>query len=474
MDEVMAKIVNFVTKTKYSDLPEHVIHETKRILLDCSGNAVAAHESDRGKIAYKLAKRLGGPPEASILGTGDKVAMTNAAFVNGELIDGQDYACVGCGIHSSPHILPPPLAMAEYTGISGKDLILAIAVTYEISARLSSALTPIYETIARVGGRYEVKHPDVCGACFSILAGAAGAGKVMRLDKEKLANAIGIAGYYAQPSTFRKWELTAPARMTKSDPAGWSAQGSVTAALLADMGYVGDTDLFDGDNGFWKFTANDRWRPERLLDGIGEKWYLRMSYKAYPAGWCCGGANPMLVEIMEENRLTPDDIDHIHVMTHPLEELKLWQENTLRTEDDCAFNVPYLLACAAYGVRKVDYYNLEIRNDPRIRVFMKKVDPNIDDDFIQKWCALQLKDFWGTSYMQIEVQAKGKTHFKSIDYQKGADHPSSRMTDDELIDKFSANVERTIPTFKIEKAIKTIMELERVKHVSDLIETITL
>jgi len=117
---------------------------------------------------------------------------------------------------------------------------------------------------------------------------------------------------------------------------------------------------------------------------------------------------------------------------------------------------------------------LEVRNDPKIRAFMKKVDPNIDDDFIQKWCALQLKDFWGTSYMQIEVQAKGKTYFKSVDYQKGADHPSSRLTDDELIDKFSANVERTIPTSKIDRAIKTIMDLEKVKHVSDLIETVTL
>ena len=364
--------------------------------------------------------------------------------------------------------------MAEYRGISGKDLLLTMAVTYELSARLSSALTQIYESIARAGGTYELRHPDVCGAAFTILAGAAGAGKVMQLDQETLANAIGVAGYYAQPSTFRKWEETAPARMTKSDPAGWSAMGSVTAVLLASMGYIGDTDLFDADYGFWKFTASDRWRPERMLAGLGEKWYLRMAYKPYPAGWCCGGANPMLVEIMEENVLTPDDIEHIRVMTHPLERHRLWQENTLRTEDDVAFNVPYLLACAACGVRRVDYYNLAVRNDPKIRAFMEKVDPNIDDDFIQKWCALQVKDFWGTSYMQIEVRAKGKTFFKSLDYQKGADHPSSRMTDEELIEKFSENVEKTIPAHKIDRAIKTIFELEKVRNVTELMETITL
>lgn len=474
MDKVMEQIVKFVRETKFTDLPDKVVHETKRILLDCAGNAIAANESDRGKITVKLAKKLGGPPEATILGTCDKVACTNAAFADGELIDAQDYACVGCGIHSAPHVLPPTLVMAEKMGASGKDLLLAIAVSFELSGRMSAALSPIYDSIAKADGKYEFRHPDVCGAAFEIVPAAAGASKIMDLDQETLANALGIAGYYAMPNTFRKWELTAPARMTKSDPAGWAAQGAVTASLLASIGYTGDTDLFDGDCGFWKFTGYNRWRPERLVSGLGQSWVLRMNYKEYPAGWCCGGANPMLIAIMKENKLTPDDIEHIHVMTHPLEVFKLWQENTLRTEDDAAFNVPYLLACAAYGVRKVDYYNLAVRNDPKIQALMKKIDPNIDDNFVQKYCALQVQDFWGTSYMQIEVTAKGKTYFKSQDHQKGDDHPSSRMTDEDLIEKFTNNVDRTIPTFKIARAIKTIFELEKVQNVAELMETITL
>ncbi|MDP2916717.1 MAG: MmgE/PrpD family protein [Dehalococcoidia bacterium] len=473
MEQIMQGLAKFVTETKYADLPERVIHEVKRILLDCAGDAISANECDRGKIAVKLAKRLGGATEATILGTCDRVSVANAAFADGELIDAEDYAPVGCGIHSSPHILPPVLVMAESLNISGQDLLLAIAVTYEVSARISAALTPIYESIRKADGRYEIRHPAVCGAAYSILPGAAGAGKVMGLDPETLANAIGIAGYWAQPNTFRKWEMTAPARMTKSDPAGWSAQGSVQAALLASMGYEGDTDLFDTEFGFGKFSGSERWRPERILAGIGQNWYLRMAYKDYPAGWCCGGANPLLIAIMKENNLTPDDIEHIHVMTHPLEEFKLWQENRMRTQDDVAFNVPYLLACAAYGVRKQDYYDMAVRNDPRIKAFMKKIDPSIDEEFKQKWAALQVKDFWGTSYMQIEVKAKGKTFFKSLDYQKGADHESSRMTDEELIQKFRDNAERTIPTHKIEKAIKAIFELEKVPQVSDLMELVT-
>ena len=132
MEEVMEKMVNFAREAQFTDLPEHVLHETKRIILDCTGNAIAAHESDRGKITVKLAKQLGGPPEATIIGTCDKVSVANAAFADGELIDAQDFASVGCGIHSSPHIFPPPLVMAEKMDISGKDLLLAIDVKYEI------------------------------------------------------------------------------------------------------------------------------------------------------------------------------------------------------------------------------------------------------------------------------------------------------------------------------------------------------
>lgn len=81
------------------------------------------------------------------------------------------------------------------------------------------------------------------------LAAATGAGKILNLDQDKIANAIGIAGCICPPNIARKCMETSPVRMTKYGPAGWSAQAGVTSALLAGMGYTGDTDLFEGEYG---------------------------------------------------------------------------------------------------------------------------------------------------------------------------------------------------------------------------------
>ena len=104
---------------------------------------------------------------------------------------------------------------------------------------------------------------------------------------------------------------------------------------------------------------------------------------------------------------------------------------------------------------------------------MNKVDPNVDEDYVQKYCAAQVKDPW-TSHLQIEVTAKGKTFFKNADYQKGIDLPSYRMTDKELIEKFSENVERTLPTAKIDRAIDTIFNLDKVNNVAEMMDKITI
>ena len=116
--------------------------------------------------------------------------------------------------------------MAEKMDVSGKDLILAIAVTFELSARLSAALSPIYESVALANGRYELRHPGGCGAGFEIIPAAAGVAKVMNLDPETMANAMGIAGYYAMPNTFRKWELTAPDLSARGTATSMRGRGS--------------------------------------------------------------------------------------------------------------------------------------------------------------------------------------------------------------------------------------------------------
>ena len=99
MSSLSQELAKFVIETKFDDLPEDVVHEGKRSLLDSIGSAIAGVTIDKGKIAVTVVKRLGGPQESSIIGVGDRVSCSNAAFANGELVNGLDYDAV-------PHIPP--------------------------------------------------------------------------------------------------------------------------------------------------------------------------------------------------------------------------------------------------------------------------------------------------------------------------------------------------------------------------------
>jgi 2-methylcitrate dehydratase PrpD len=289
MGKITEKLSGFALGTQFSDLPESVVRETKHVLLDSIGCAIGALSSDSGRVSVQLARRLGGLPESSIIGTGDKVSCANAAFANGQLINGMDYDAI-CAGHDSPTVIAAALALAESVRASGKDLILAIALAHEVDTRIASATGMREEwwgfatTVEDPPGEYRTKFADTDGHARSTFGATVAAGRILNLNQEQLAHAIGIAGSICLPDTLAKWLEVIPHRMTKYGPAGWAAQAGVTSALLAEMGFTGDTAIFEGKRGYWRFTGRLEWNPERVVEYLGREWKQKITYKHYPAG----------------------------------------------------------------------------------------------------------------------------------------------------------------------------------------------
>lgn len=289
MGVIVEQFADFARKTSFSDLPGDVVHEMKRVVLDSIGCALLGRLTSRGKIAGNLARRLGGPPESTVIGTSDMVSCANAAFANGESMNALDFDALShIGRHDVPSVISGLLAISESAGISGSDFILGTAIAFEISGRVKSAAGSL--TTGSKNGK--VPWPEVSAVAEGASLGvAAGSGKIMSLDKQKIANAIGISGYICLPATMRKYIDTAPVRMVKYGPSGWGAQAGVTAALLAEMGYTGDTDLFDGDFGFYRYMGKSKGEVDtemlaKSLKSLGVRWSAhKMSYKQYPAGY---------------------------------------------------------------------------------------------------------------------------------------------------------------------------------------------
>jgi len=467
VEEMMQKLVDFATGATFSDLPENAIHEIKRVVLDSIGCAINGLSTDRGKIAVDLARKLGGPPESTIMGTNYKVSSANATFANGELINALDFDAFS-EAHSPPIIVPAALALGESVLSSGKNIILSIALGLEVVPRLkSSHVYPISEGPEKGNLRYRA----IAGNSAVTLGSAISAGKILGLNQEKMANAIGIAGCICPPNIFAKWIRTIPVRMTKYGPPGWGASTGVISALLAEMGYTGDTDMFDGEYGFWKYTGEEP-KSKEILQDLGVNWRSsHISYKQYPCGYCIQGVLDSFIQIIEDNDLRPEDIDSIKAQPDPINQFRLWKENKLRSPDDYHFHIPYLLACAANRINVAHWLDPEIKQKTEVNEFMQRV--RVEVIINEKEFGLAtLAD--PKSYLQgVEVLAKGKTFKVKMPHLKGVWYSDKlRNTDEELIKKFSDNASRVITSDRAIRAAQQAFELDKMDKIAPLLEMI--
>mgnify|MGYP001153170424 CR=1 FL=1 len=442
---IMQKLVDFIVDIRHEDLPPLVVQESKRVLLDSIGVAIAGLAIDKGKYAVELARRLGGPAESTIVGVGDKVSCTSAAFANGELINALDMDALLIPSHVSPYVIPATLALAESAGASGKDLIIANVLAHELSARLGRAIT-------------SVGYATLYGLNLCVIGGAAGAGKVVKLDKEKMAHALGLACYMAPSPVSMRFSYALPPSMVKYAPAGSMAQAEILAVLLAEMGYTGDKGVFDGEHGFWEFMPQAQWDPQRLSDKLGDRWsFLATHYKPYP---CCRLMHSGLdgfIKIIEENNLHPEDIEQVKVFSNPGFDFPVFRNREITTSIGAQFSTAYPFAAAAYRVGLGNWQDTQTINDPKIIEFMGKVNFAPHPEFEAKF-----RENPRTDLSLVEVVAKGQTFRQETMFAKGTHSPPQfRLSDDELVAKFRSNTSRALPQGKVDKAVESLLHLDR-------------
>ena len=463
---VTMKLADFSSRLKYIDLPAEVVLEVKHLLLDSIGCAVAGLKTEKGEISLAFARRLGGEPESSIIGTDDKAPADTAAFVNGELFNALDYdALCSPSAHISPFVMAAPLALAEAGNVSGRDLITALAVSHEIAIRVARGLV--------TGGRFSVYIPEkemritgpTHGYGSSVFGGVAGAGRIMGFDSEKICHAFGIAGYMCPVPVTMRFAFAVPSSMSKYLSAGWISKTEVTAVMLAELGYTGDKEILDGEFGFWKSFASEEWRHEDVVDRLGSKWFLpeSISYKAYP---CCGAMHHALdffYQIIEENDLDAADIERVDVLMNMLADFPLWQNRRIETHIEAQFSVAYVFAIAAHRVPiGPEWQKRETFEDPKILEFMDRVHVKTYADF---------QGAVGKPIVRViagKNGVDGKRTFSKGDIFTG----QNILGREQLVDKFMGNVSDVVPEKEGEKAIETIFNLEELEDVSELLRLV--
>jgi len=301
------KLARHAATLKYEALPPALVEMTKQCVLDTLGVSVGASTlAPEAGIVADYVSDLGGRPEATILGFGGRAPAPWAAFVNGSLGHMLDYDDLGESGHPSIVTIPVALAVAEKLGgVSGRELITAIAAGTDVMTRLTQAIDVPDWTMTE--GWFATQ-------LMGFLAGAATAGRLLGLDEEQMENALGIG--FNQMSGSRQMAVGAATHL-RAMQAGFSGQGAILAAELARRGIIGSKEIVEGRYGFFRTYIRGRepdWNV--IVDGLGTRFPLieKHGFKVWPACAYTRPTNAATLHLRQQHGLKPEDIESITIV----------------------------------------------------------------------------------------------------------------------------------------------------------------
>jgi 2-methylcitrate dehydratase PrpD len=270
MKTASTTLAEFALGLRYEDIPPQVIERAKISLIDTVAASSFGAHLPWSRMVSEYARRNSAPGEAVILGTPLKVRAPFAALSNGAQAHAfeLDSLCQpSVGVHPGASLTAPALGVGQELGASGKALITAFVAGFEVMYRVGDAARHTSEHLG-------FHAPGLTG----VFGGAIVAGRLMGLDAQQMANALGIGGSLC--SGLLEFSRSGGG-MVKRLHLGRAAEGGVLAASLAREGYTGPAAVFEGKFGFLNVYARDT-DPPRLTAGLGSVWHTeRAMVKRY-------------------------------------------------------------------------------------------------------------------------------------------------------------------------------------------------
>lgn len=302
---VTAKLSTYVAQALNKPLPEAVAEKTRLHILDTLAAMVSGSELKVGKLALAFAKAQGGKPEATLVGSDIRVPAIVAALANGMMAhaDETDDSHLRGRFHPGCGIVPAALAAAQASNATGRDLVRAVALGYDIGARAVMSL-------GLPGPDKSRSSTHSIGALFGATAAAAA---LYGLDAKGVRHAFSYA--CQQVSGIPFWQRDKEHVEKAFDFGGMGARNGVTAALMVTSGFTAVDDPFSGKHNF--FTAfGEEPNPELLVSELGTRFEI---LEATIKKWCVGSPIQSILDattaLIRDHGLRPDMIERVEVTT---------------------------------------------------------------------------------------------------------------------------------------------------------------
>lgn len=451
MDLIYSFVKN-ILDTHYDDLPRETVEVTKRCIIDTLACLIAGSTAPGCKETVEYVKGDGGREESTILVYGGKVPSSNAVMANSTMARALDFDDVqeAAGLHSSATMVPTALAMAEKIGkLSGKDFITAIALGADLSCRM------------RLAPKFGSGITGWSSETYGPFGAAAVAAKILRLDEERLWNAMGLALSQAASSLQCFVDGTLAVRLQQ----GLSARAGIVSVLLAQKGLTGARNVLEGRYGFYPVYFNNEYDASKLTKDLGKRFEgTYVSVKPFPSCKFTHGPIAATLSLLSEHAIQPEEIAQITVEVNQSaynlccepRERKIVPQTII----DAQFSIPYTVGVAV--VKRdvfIDDFTLKAIKDASVLRIADKVMPKVSPE-------LGKMDLTVAPSI-VEIKTLGnKKYSKRIDYVKG--HPNNPVTIQDCIEKLEKCVSFSAIPLRKENIRKLSELVYRIEEIDDV------
>ncbi|MEW9673739.1 MmgE/PrpD family protein [Ammoniphilus sp. 3BR4] len=428
-------LAEYIVKTEYEHLPKNVVEFTKVCILDWLGSAIAGKEKLPIQIMDDMVKEIGGNPQSTLI-TGGRTSITQAALVNGaasHIVELDDIHKASI-IHAATVVIPAALAVGEWKNKSGKELITAVAVGYEVCYRIGEAVSPSHY--------YYWHNTATCGT----FGAAAAVAKLLNLNEEQIVHTLGSAGTQAAGL----WEFIEDGAMSKQLHPGKAAMNGVISAILAQKGFTGASKILEGKRGFFE-SMSEQYDASKITNQLGEIFKIvENSFKIHASCRHTHATMDLVIDLAKEYDLTVKDIEDISVRTYQVA-LDITDNAHPTTVYASKFSLQFCTALA-FVKRQGSLLDFteEILHDPLVRGLMGKINVGIEPAIHAAY-----PEKWG-SRVQIRLN-NGEIIEKQTDYPKG--DPENPPTREEMVAKFK-QLACELPAERVQAYIDRILGLE--------------
>ena len=434
-------LARYAAGLKYEDLPDDIVRLAKRTILDTIGCTFGGYTAGPSKIAIKLASDVSSKPGATVLLSGISTSPDLAVFANGVMIRYLDFNDAFVSLtHGAGHpsdTIAALLSAAELSGRSGRDLITATVLSYEVFCKIAD----VFDYLGN-----GIDHSTITG-----MAAVVGAGSLMGLTTEQMVQAIGItvggdtATRQGRADTLSNWKAYAAADACRK---------AMFSVQLAQNGMTGPSDVFEGRYGFFKVMGHKPIAPPQLGDPFGIR---RCFTKRFPLGQFSQTVAQAAVEARSFFK-TSDDIAKVNINVSR-SAIKImadgpdkWRPSTHETADH---SIPYAAGVVLmYGKIDPKYYEDPFLHDSRLLELVNRVRCVPSDE------ADRTENEFNLCELEIVLKSGERKTFR-VEYHRG--HFKNPMTDAEMEEKFRLMAQKHLSADRVDNLLRILWGIENEK-----------